>query len=291
MLGYARERLEADERRDLAASIAAYRGGYRKEHRREIEQGLFRGGLVGVVATNALELGVDVGDLDATLHLGHPGSIASLWQQAGRAGRTETSTSVAIVVCWDSPIDQHFARCGADLLERPVEPAALHVANRRVLTDQLLCAAVEAPLAADDRALFALGSDIARGGDDDDDALAAYDAAVDDRVGDGSLQRSGDGLCVAHASLKTHSRSVSLRVVDPVSFDVVCDGHVVDEVPYSRAFYELYEGAVYLIQAKPYLWPASHVASSPSPVPGPGPRPVPSRRREKRTRRLVSGIS
>ncbi|EGB05869.1 hypothetical protein AURANDRAFT_10212, partial [Aureococcus anophagefferens] len=247
VLGYAKERLEAGRAPELAARVAAYRGGYRKEDRRRIERGLFGGGLAGVVATNALELGVDVGDLDATVHLGHPGSIASLWQQAGRAGRDANSTSAAIVVCWDSPIDQHFARCGGDLLKRPMEPAALQVANESVLADQLVCAAAEAPLEARDRPFFALACGCG-GGD-----CGAYDRALTMRKADRSLREAPGGGWAAAPHAADHARAVSLRVVDPVTFSVKCGGAVVDEVPYSRAFYELYEGAVYLIQAAPYL--------------------------------------
>ena len=247
VLGYAKERLEAGRAPELAGRVAAYRGGYRKEDRRRIERGLFGGGLAGVVATNALELGVDVGDLDATVHLGHPGSIASLWQQAGRAGRDANSTSAAIVVCWDSPIDQHFARRGGDVLARPVEPAALQVANESVLADQLVCAAAEAPLEARDRPFFALACGCS-GGD-----CGAYDRAVALRRADGSLREAPGGGWAAASHAADHARAVSLRVVDPVTFSVKCGGAVVDEVPYSRAFYELYEGAVYLIQAAPHL--------------------------------------
>ena len=194
-----------------------------------------------------LKICFHAGDLDATVHLGHPGSIASLWQQAGRAGRDARSTSAAIVVCWDSPIDQHFARCGGDLLERPMEPAALQVANESVLADQLVCAAAEAPLEARDRPFFALACGCG-GGD-----CGAYDRALAMRKADRSLREAPGGGWAAAPHAADHARSVSLRVVDPVTFAVKCGGAVVDEVPYSRAFYELYEGAVYLIQAAPYL--------------------------------------
>ncbi|KAH8046144.1 hypothetical protein JL722_13866 [Aureococcus anophagefferens] len=189
--------------------------GYAKER---LEAGRAR-------ARGPRRLGVDVGDLDATVHLGHPGSIASLWQQAGRAGRDANSTSAAIVVCWDSPIDQHFARRGGDVLA-PVEPAALR-SPASVLADQLVCAAAEAPLEARDRPFFALACGCS-GGD-----CGAYDQRS--RCGGPTgrcarpRRRLGGG---AHAA--DHARAVSLRVVDPVTFSVKCGGAVVDEVPYSR---------------------------------------------------------
>jgi len=93
----------------LASLVRGYRGGYTKQDRREIERALFSGQLLGVTATCALELGVDVGNLDVTLHMGFPGAVSSLWQQAGRAGRAGRD-SVAILVCFETPVDQHFAR-------------------------------------------------------------------------------------------------------------------------------------------------------------------------------------
>lgn len=236
VLGYARD-LVPD---DVKPLIAAYRGGYDKSERRAIEAGLFGGNLRGVVATNALELGVDVGDLDATLHLGHPGSIASLWQQAGRAGRR--GDSIAIVVCWDSPIDQLFARCGSELLKRGVEAAALDNSNECVMREHLLCAASEQPLDdVDDRKLF--GNN--------------FDACVCDLATTGDLvQCCNNKRWTAHPlASRSCVQRVNLRLIDPVTFEVKLKGddRVLDTVPYSRAFFELFEGAIYLHQARPHL--------------------------------------
>lgn len=244
VLGYARDLLHPE----FQAKIAAYRGGYVKSERRAIEAGLFGGELVGVVATCALELGVDVGDLDATLHLGHPGSIASLWQQAGRAGRRPEAHSIAVVVCWDSPVDQQYARCGSELLKRKVESAALEVANECVVRDHLLCAAVERPPLRDavDCALF-----VGR-------ASSVYHqcvARLSERGDLLQLNRTAGGEWVAHpASRESCHKTVNVRMIDPVTFQVklTTTKEVVDSVPYSRAFFELYEGAIYLHQAKPH---------------------------------------
>ena len=122
--------------------IASYRGGYTAQDRRDIESKLFSGQLLGVCATCALELGVDVGTLDVTLHLGYPGSISSLWQQAGRAGRGGRP-SLSIIVCFDSPVDQYFARFPDKLLRAPVEGVVLGVDNPHILRGHLLCAASE----------------------------------------------------------------------------------------------------------------------------------------------------
>jgi DEAD/DEAH box helicase domain-containing protein len=106
ILRYARELL-AKEEPSLVPLISAYRSGYRSELRREIEQELFAGHLIGVTATNALELGVDVGHLDATVMVGYPGTIASTWQQAGRAGRGSRE-ALNILIALDNPLDQYF---------------------------------------------------------------------------------------------------------------------------------------------------------------------------------------
>src|SRR5204863_3737520 len=105
---YARERF-LKEGSPLGDRIRSYRAGYTPEERRAIEQGLFRGDLIGVTATNALELGVDVGGLDATILTGYPGTIASAWQQAGRSGRGG-GESLSIMVALDGPLDQYLMR-------------------------------------------------------------------------------------------------------------------------------------------------------------------------------------
>ncbi|KAJ1444770.1 P-loop containing nucleoside triphosphate hydrolase protein [Pelagophyceae sp. CCMP2097] len=229
--------------RDLAARVQAYRAGYTIEARRRIERDFFGGGLAGVVATCALELGIDVGDLDATLHLGHPNSAAALRQQAGRAGRSGRP-SLAIVVCWDAPLDQMLSRGSAGLATRAVEPAALELANECVLRDHLVCAAAELPLVDKDRAIFAAGQH---------DAGPAYDRCLTRLVADGMLVvRANGSIALAHGDASTAARAVNLRMIDPVTFVVLRAGEAIDSVPYSRAFYELYEGAIYLHQAQPH---------------------------------------
>ena len=127
------------------SGLAVYRAGYNKEKRREIERALFGGQLLGVVATTALELGVDVGSLDATLHLGYPGSTASLAQQAGRAGRSGRD-ALALVVAADNPLEQHLMRSPKGILERPVDRTVLDPHNPVILRQHLAAAALEAPI-------------------------------------------------------------------------------------------------------------------------------------------------
>ncbi len=125
-------------------AIMAYRGGYLPETRRGIERGLREGAILCVVATNALELGIDIGDLDAVVCAGYPGSVAGMWQRFGRAGR-RGDTSIALMVCSSNAIDQFLAREPEYLLKAGAEEARIDPSNVEVLIQHLKCAAFEAP--------------------------------------------------------------------------------------------------------------------------------------------------
>jgi DEAD/DEAH box helicase domain-containing protein len=142
MLKYLRDRL-APEGID-PESIQGYRGGYLPETRRRIEAGLRDGAIACVVATNALELGIDVGALDAVVCAGYPGSIAGLWQRFGRAGRRQ-GESLAVLVTSSAPLDQYFAGLPDDLLSAAVEHARIDPDNVEILVQHLKCAAFELP--------------------------------------------------------------------------------------------------------------------------------------------------
>lgn len=134
----------AKESRRDAASIAGYRGGYLPNLRREIERGLRDGSLRAVVATNALELGIDIGALDAVVLAGYPGTVAGLWQRAGRAGRRQ-SPSVAVLVTSSSPLDQYVAGHPDYVLGSGPEHARVNPDNLEVLVPHVKCAAFELP--------------------------------------------------------------------------------------------------------------------------------------------------
>ena len=136
---------------------------YKKEKRRAIEAALFSGELRAVVATNALELGVDVGSLDATLHLGWPGSTASLAQQAGRAGRSGRP-SFAVLVAQDNPLEQHLVECPDQILSRPLERTVIHPANATLLRHHIVSAARETPIRLPARSPGAEGAEGGAGG-------------------------------------------------------------------------------------------------------------------------------
>jgi DEAD/DEAH box helicase domain-containing protein len=149
---YAREEL-ARRAPSLAGDVAVYRAGFLPAERRELERRLFSGELLGVASTNALELGIDIGGLDASILVGFPGTIASAWQQAGRAGRG-LDDSLAILVAYNDPIDQYLVRHPDYFFGRTPEHAILDPENTHILARHLKCAARELPLTDDDASLF-----------------------------------------------------------------------------------------------------------------------------------------
>jgi DEAD/DEAH box helicase domain-containing protein len=149
---YVQERLAANHSK-LAGQIRAYRGGYLPIERREIESQLFTGDLRGVAATNALELGVDIGSLDVALLAGYPGTIASTWQQAGRSGRRHDE-SVAILLAGNDPVDQYLTRHPEYFFAQSPEHAVVDPENPYVLANHLQAAAFELPLTEADVDLF-----------------------------------------------------------------------------------------------------------------------------------------
>lgn len=271
-----RETRDESVSRRLLKKISTYRGGYTIEDRRAIERRLFSGELLGVVATNALELGIDIGELDCTMHLGLPSSIASLWQQAGRAGRQHTQQSIAIIVCFDAPLDQHFARHAPELFQLKPEAVTLNPQNVRILSQHLVCAARESPLYSSQTGLRHIDTYVF--GPLDDGIL---DSALRSLLGEHKLMRWSEGgggwsyrlhSCVPKKAKAVNLRSINeitytvrlLATVGHVSFDfansfalqVVTDSDemaVLDSIPGERVFFQVYPTAVYLHQAQEYL--------------------------------------
>ena len=220
------ERLGDDTR------LSPYRAGYTAQQRREIERRLAEGDLLGVSATNALELGIDVGLLDAVISVGFPGTVASLRQQWGRAGRR--GNGLAVLVASEDGLDQFFMREPDKLLGRRVEAAILDHTNPRVLAGHVRSAAYEAPLTADDAAI--LGPE----------ALAAAHH-------DPELKQTPAGIVWAG---KEHPAArVSLRSSEPDAFSIVdgSTGAVLGVVERSRAYSTVHEGAVYLHMGESFL--------------------------------------
>jgi DEAD/DEAH box helicase domain-containing protein len=214
------------------AHLSPYRAGYTAQQRREIERRLSEGDLLGVSATNALELGIDVGMLDAVISVGFPGTVASLRQQWGRAGRR--GSGLAVLIASEDGLDQFFMREPEKLLGRRVEAAILDHANPRVLAGHVRSAAYEAPLTDDDAAI--LGAE-------------ALDAARHDP----ELKQTPAGIVWAG---KEHPAAhVSLRSSEPDAFTIVdgSTGAVLGVVERSRAYSTVHEGAVYLHMGESFL--------------------------------------
>jgi len=211
--------------------LSPYRAGYTPAQRREIERRLLEGELLGVSATNALELGIDIGLLDCVISVGFPGTVASLRQQWGRAGRR--GHGLAVLVASEDALDQYFMREPRALLGRRVEAAILDHENPRVLDGHVRAAAFEAPL--DDRDREVLG----------DAALERAAALPELRRTDAGYVWAGRDYPAAH---------VSLRSTGPESFTVVdaTSGAVLGIVEQERAFSTVHEGAIYLHLGESY---------------------------------------
>lgn len=149
----AAQRRLTDTHPELIDRIAAYRGGYLAEERRELEHALATGALLGVASTNALELGMDISGLDAAVLAGYPGTLASLWQQAGRAGRGE-ERALVVFVARDDPLDSYLVHHPEAVFGRPVEAAIIDPSNVHILRPHLACTAAEKHLTVEDLELF-----------------------------------------------------------------------------------------------------------------------------------------
>ncbi len=228
---YAREGLDRHAPQ-AACRIATYRAGYTPEQRRQIERDLVDGTLVGVIATSALELGVDIGHLDAAVSVGFPGSTASLRQQWGRAGRRRAG--LGILVAGEDALDQYFATNPDALFERPVEAVICNPGNRAIRTAHLLAAAAELPLSsADERHFGADGMQLA-------ESLPQLS-----RTAAGLVYRGADNPA-GGISLRSSSRT-GVAVVD------TSNGTLLGTVDELRAEPTVHAGAVYMHQGENYL--------------------------------------
>ena len=223
---------------DLAGRVRPYRGGYLASERREIESQLFSGTLGGVIATSALELGVDVGGLDAVVLNGFPGTIASLWQQAGRAGR-DGQASVAILVAGDDQLDHYFLNHPHEVFSRTPEPAVINPANPFVLDPHLACAAYELPLAHRDERWWATNLE---------DGVRRL--VLSDYL---RLRPRYDGLRAVWAARGRPSNGMGLRSGSSKEIRIAfADGTLIGTVDRARACDMVHPGAVYLHQGRPY---------------------------------------
>ena len=224
-------RTDAERAHVAGATIQGYRGGYLPNERRAIERGLRDGSILAVIATNALELGIDIGSLEACIMVGYPGTVASTWQQLGRAGRRE-STSVGILVASSSPLDQFVVSHPDYLLGAPVESGLINPDNLFILANHVKCAAFELPFTDGD--LFGRRSP--------NDLL---DHFADERM----LYRSGDRWFWTAESFPAHEislRTASSENVVIVDQTNVASVNVIGEMDRPSAATMLHDEAIYL---------------------------------------------
>ena len=221
----------------VAKRVAPYRASYLPEDRRRIERDLFSGKLLGITTTNAMELGVDVGNLDATIITGYPGSISSAWQQAGRSGR-RSERSLSVLVAMDNPLDQYLMNHPESFFGKSHESARISTGNPYILKPHLLCAAYEAPLTMDDTEFF--GPDL----------LFYADELIEDKF---LHARSGRWHLLPEISYP--AEQVNIRSTSSSFYTLVEEesGAVLETVSEDTAFMQLHPGAIYLHQGDPYL--------------------------------------
>ncbi|SCU87941.1 LADA_0E07184g1_1 [Lachancea dasiensis] len=227
-------------RTDLLNEVMSYRGGYSPSDRRKIEQEMFHGNLRAVISTNALELGIDIGGLDAVLMCGFPLSLANFHQQSGRAGRRNRD-SLTLVVASDSPVDQHYVT-HPDVLKdgdrNSFQELTLDFENVLILEGHIQCAAFELPISIDRD-------------------LQYFEAKILRKTCEERLQHDANGYHTHNRFLPWPAKLVSLRGSEEVQTAVVdiTNGRniVIEEVELSRTSFTLYDGGIFIHQGYPYL--------------------------------------
>lgn len=237
LLTYLQDELAYQGKTETA--VTGYRGGYLPLERREIEQGLRSGELRGVVATNALELGIDIGQLDTAVITGYPGSIASVWQQAGRAGR-RSGHSVAILIASNNPLDQYICSHPRYLFGQSPEHALTNPDNLRIMVKHLLCAAYELP--------FQKGESFGHYGPVDEVLAILQAEGVLHETRD-QFHWLGEGSPATAVSLRTSGDdTVVIQDVDAPGAP-----QVIGEIDLETAPVMVYEDAIYMHRARSYL--------------------------------------
>lgn len=221
---------------DLKDKIASYRAGFMPEDRRQIEQRLGDGSLLGVISTSALELGIDIGNLDICILVGYPGSMMATWQRAGRVGRSQQE-SLVILVGHEDALDQYFMRHPEDFFSRPVEAVVLNPDNTSIAKRHLTCAAAEAPLTPDDPICTSRSTE----------------QLLTELTLQGHLLCAADGK-TWFAARKYPQRNVDLRG-GGTRYQIrdISSREIIGEIDGHRAMKECHEGAIYLHMAQSWL--------------------------------------
>ncbi|MDY6911799.1 MAG: DEAD/DEAH box helicase [Chloroflexota bacterium] len=232
---YVRKQLDI-QAPELADLIKPYRAGYLAEDRRKIERDLFSGNLMAVVATTALELGINIGSLDATILTGYPGSIASTWQQSGRSGRGQQK-ALSFLIGSENPLDQYFMRHPEALFEKGYEHALISPSNPHILKPHLLCAAWEFPLSDSDHKYF---------GD--------FGAVRAELEKDGLLRMRGKRWYPT-PTVSYPAQEINIRSTSTTNYTLIdaSTGQMLETIESAMAFFQIHPGAVYLHQGAAYI--------------------------------------
>lgn len=237
VLAAVRTEFQTLERPEVANLVMGYRGGYSPQDRRQIEREMFDGKLMGIVATNALELGVDIGSLDAVITLGFPFSISNLRQQSGRAGR-RNKDSLSVLIGDGFPTDQHYMANPDEIFTKPNCELQVDLTNELVLEGHVQCAAFEMPLKPEEDKVY-------------------FGEQLEEFA---STRLIKDSLGYYHCNDRFRPKPsdfVSLRDMEDSSFAVIDITHnrniVLEEVETSRAFFTIYEGGIFMHQGQTYI--------------------------------------
>ncbi len=220
---------------ELQPRVAGYRAGFLPEERRRIERRLASGRLAGVISTSALEMGIDIGELDVCILVGYPGSHMATWQRSGRVGRAGRDSAILLITGTDA-LDQYFADHPREFFARPLEAAVLDPDNPHITRQHLVCAAAEEPL----------------GGDCETFDLERHRPLLDELLDKGELLLDARGELI-FAARKRPQRLVDIRGAGESYTIVGPGGRVIGSLDGVRAFKEGYPGAVYLHQTRSYV--------------------------------------
>lgn len=231
--------LTNEGRLDILDRVRPYRGGYSQEDRRRIEQDAFSGALLGIVATNALELGIDIGALDAVIMLGFPMTISNFRQQSGRAGR-RSRDSLSVLIADSFPVDQYYVSHPEELFDSKIDDLIIETENKIILEAHLQCAGNEMPLSPADEKWF---------------------GPFMLQVCETQLSKDKDGWYHTHAKFLPYpSTHVSIRGVTEDKYMVVevqlgqpAKSSLIEEVEISRALFEIYEGGIFMHQGSTFI--------------------------------------
>ena len=218
----------------LQNAVTAYRAGYLPQERRLIENRLKNKELIGVVSTNALELGIDIGSLDSVIISGYPGTVISTWQQAGRAGRTNADSLVTLVA-FQNPLDQYYMKHPEDFFGRPHEQAIIDLHNQYISLGHIMCAASELPITESDRRFFP----------------ELFEESINALEQQHLVRKTPRGY--VYSGTARPVEVVSLESISDKTVTVRCNSNVLETLTLNKAYEEAHQGAVLLHQGETYI--------------------------------------